>query len=241
MRMHYGVVASGICALIGFAGLAQAQWASEGGFAVVQQQCMMCHGKANSPQAPGVAALREFSGQHIYEFLTSGLNDTHKTMTLSDDDKKHVAESLSGRLLGSEATGDAQAMPNRCTSNPPIGDPAAAGGWNGWRATAENSRFQATAGIGTDQVSKLKLKWAFGLLGAHAAYGQPTVVAGRVFVGSDAGWIYSLDAASGCVYWSYMTKAGTGVLDAIARDLPTPVRERLRGRRLVVTASIIPL
>src|ERR1700736_5123012 len=96
-----------ICALAGFAGVAEAQWASEAGFAVVQQQCMKCHGKASMPQAPGVAALREFSGQRIYEFLTSGVNDTHESMTLSDDDKKHVAESLSGRLLGSEAVGDA--------------------------------------------------------------------------------------------------------------------------------------
>jgi mono/diheme cytochrome c family protein len=50
--------------LAGFAGVAQAQWASEAGFAVVQQQCMKCHRKANMPQAPGVAALREFSGEH---------------------------------------------------------------------------------------------------------------------------------------------------------------------------------
>lgn len=208
MRKHFGAIALGICAWIGFAGVGQAQWASEAGFAVVQQQCMKCHGKASMPQAPGVAALREFSGQKIYEFLTSGLNDTHKAMTLSDDDKKHVAESLSGRLLGSEAVGDSKTMANRCAANPPMGDPSASGGWNGWGGTAENSRFQPNSGIPADQVTKLKLKWAFGLPGAHAAYGQPTVVAGRVFVGSDAGWIYSIDAASGCVYWSYMTKAG---------------------------------
>src|SRR5579864_1479918 len=124
MRNRFVLIASGMGALIGCAGVAQAQWASEAGFAVVQQQCMKCHGKASMPQAPGVAALREFSGQKIYEFLTSGLNGTHKAMTLSDDDKKHVAESLSGRLLGSEAVGDAKAMPNRCASNPPMGDPA---------------------------------------------------------------------------------------------------------------------
>ena len=94
MRKRFEVTALGICALIGFAGVAQAQWASEGGFAVVQQQCMKCHGKASMPQAPGVAALREFSGQKIYDFLTSGLNDTHKSMTLSDDDKRDLIEFL---------------------------------------------------------------------------------------------------------------------------------------------------
>ncbi len=32
---------------------------------------------------------------------------------------------------------------------------------------------------------------------------QPTVVAGRVFFGGDNGFVYSLDAATGCVYWSF--------------------------------------
>ena len=148
MRKHFGAMASGICALIVFANAAQAQWASEGGFAIVQQQCMKCHGKASMPHAPGVAALREFSGQRIYEFLTSGLNDTHKTMTLSDDDKKHVAESLSGRLLGSDAIGDVKTMANRCVSNPPMGDPAAAGGWNGCGGTAENADHRLALEVG---------------------------------------------------------------------------------------------
>ena len=193
-----------------FGGTLQAQWASEAGFAVIQQQCMKCHGKASMPQAPGVAALREFSAEKIYEFLTTGANATHQALNLSDDDKKHVAESLSGRLLGSATLGDVKSMPNKCAANPPMSDPASAPGWIGWGNGPNNDRFQpaASAGITAEQASKLKLKWAFGLPGAHAAYGQPTVVAGRVFVGSDAGWIYSLDAATGCVYWSFMTKAG---------------------------------
>ncbi len=31
-------------------------------------------------------------------------------------------------------------------------------------------------------------------------------MSGRVFVGADTGYIYSLDAKTGCVYWSYKTK-----------------------------------
>jgi len=199
-----------IGAFIAFAGVLQAQWASEAGFAVIQQQCMKCHGKANMPQAPGVAALREFSGEKIYQSLTTGADSTHQALNLSDVDKRHVAESLSGRLLGSDQIGDAQLMPNRCASNPPMADPAGGPSWNGWGGSGGNARFQpaSSAGITPNQAQHLKLKWAFGLPGAHAAYGQPTIVSGRLFVGSDAGWIYSLDAATGCVYWSFMTKAG---------------------------------
>ncbi len=199
-----------IAGLFGLTGITQAQWASEPGFAIVQQQCMKCHGKASMSQAPGVAALREFSGEKIYEVLTAASNGAHQVLNLSDDDRRHVAESLSGRLLGSAAIGDAKQMLNRCSANPPMGDPAAGPSWNGWGNGENNARYQTAknAGIAADQVPKLKLKWAFGLPGAHAAYGQPTVAGGRVFVGSDAGWVYSLDASTGCVYWSFMTKAG---------------------------------
>ena len=38
--------------------------------------------------------------------------------------------------------------------------------------------------------------------------GQPTVAGGRVFIGVDTGAVYSIDAASGCVYWSFQADAG---------------------------------
>jgi polyvinyl alcohol dehydrogenase (cytochrome) len=60
---------------------------------------------------------------------------------------------------------------------------------------------------------QLKLKWAFGLPNSTSAYAQPAMVFGRVFVGADTGYIYSLDADSGCVYWSY--NAGHAVRTAM--------------------------
>ncbi len=71
-----------------------------------------------------------------------------------------------------------------------------------------NSRFQTGKGAGltADQVPHLKLKWAFGYPTGVSAFGQPAVAAGRVFVGSDIGYVYSLDAKTGCVYWSYQAK-----------------------------------
>ncbi len=63
-----------------------------------------------------------------------------------------------------------------------------------------------SAGITADQVPRLKLKWAFGYPTGVSAFGQPAVASGRVFVGSDIGYVYSLDAKTGCVYWSYQAK-----------------------------------
>jgi polyvinyl alcohol dehydrogenase (cytochrome) len=78
-----------------------------------------------------------------------------------------------------------------------------AGDWNGWGAEASNARYQAQPGLAAADVPKLKLKWAFGFAGDMRAVGQPAVIGGRVFVGSYSGNVYSLDAATGCIYWSY--------------------------------------
>lgn len=141
---------------------------------------------------------------------------------LSDEERRRVAESVSGRLLGTGTNGDAAAMPNTCSSQPPMRDPAEGSAWNGWGAGIVNTRFQTAkaAGLAADQVPNLKLKWAFGFPNGISAYSQPTIVSGRVFAGSDAGYVYSLDAATGCVYWSFKTKAGVRNAISIGRVKP---------------------
>ena len=68
--------------------------------------------------------------------------------------------------------------------------------------------------IAPEAVPRLKLKWTFGFPSASSVYGQPTVAGGRVFIGVDTGYVYALDAATGCVHWSF--QAETGVRNAIS-------------------------
>jgi polyvinyl alcohol dehydrogenase (cytochrome) len=65
-----------------------------------------------------------------------------------------------------------------------------------------------------EQVPKLTLKWAFGFPNATTARALPTIAGGRVFVGSQSGVVYALDAKSGCTVWTFQAKAGvrTGVV-----------------------------
>jgi polyvinyl alcohol dehydrogenase (cytochrome) len=107
-------------------------------------------------------------------------------------------------------------MTNPCGTNTPLGDITAQPSWNGWGAGITNARFQdaGSARISADQIPKLKLKWAFGFPGAKAVYGQPTVAGGRVYLGVDTGFVYSIDARNGCVYWSY--QAAGAVRSAIS-------------------------
>ncbi len=181
---------------------------TEFGFAVFQQHCTACHGNRAYPHAPSPDALRAMSPERIYTALTTGIMKSVGD-TLSDQDRRRVAESLSGELLGSSQSGDASEMHNRCGRNPPLRS-LSGPGWNGWGNGLANWRFQSasSAGLTAASVGRLELKWAFGYPGGTSAFGQPTVVAGRVFVGTDTGYVYSLDARSGCVYWSYRTLAG---------------------------------
>ncbi len=128
--------------------------------------------------------------------------------SLADEQKKMLAVFMSGRTFGSAEQGDAKNMPNHCEANPPLSDPTASASWSGWSADVTNTRYQTAkaAGLTADQVPHLKLKWAFGYPTGVSAFGQPAVAAGRVFVGSDIGYVYSLDAKTGCVYWSYQAK-----------------------------------
>jgi polyvinyl alcohol dehydrogenase (cytochrome) len=101
-------------------------------------------------------------------------------------------------------------MPNQCAASSRLADPATGAAWNGWGVDATNARFQTAkaAGITAAQVPSLKLKWAFGFPSAASMYGQPTVAAGRIFIGVDTGYVYSIDAKTGCVYWSFQAAAG---------------------------------
>jgi polyvinyl alcohol dehydrogenase (cytochrome) len=88
--------------------------------------------------------------------------------------------------------------------------------WTGW-SDAANTRFQTAsrAGLSAQTAPKLKLKWAFGFPGVTTAFGVPTLSGGKLFVGAPDGSVYSLDADSGCIYWTYAAAAGVRVSPVI--------------------------
>ncbi len=94
--------------------------------------------------------------------------------------------------------------------------------WNGWGHGADNTRYQPEPAIRATDVPKLALKWAFAYAGS-AGGGQPTLVDGRLFVASAAGRVYSLDANSACIYWTYDAAAGVHTSISIA-ELAAPRR-----------------
>jgi len=114
---------------------------------------------------------------------------------------------LAGLPAAARSAPDAPLPTNLC---PEPSDPVAVGTaqWNGWGRDLENSRYQPEPAIRATDVPKLRLKWAYGYAGAQAN-GQATSVDGRVFVTSSSGRVYSLDARTGCTYWTYDAAAAT--------------------------------
>ena len=80
--------------------------------------------------------------------------------------------------------------------------------WNGWGRGLDNTRYQPEPAIRDSDVAKLALKWAYGYPNG-TEFGQPTVVDERLFVTGSTGRIYSLDAKTGCTYWTYDAAAGS--------------------------------
>ena len=212
------VIPIALAALLASIEIASAQTASRV-IRLIDQRCANCHRlseAARPPEvegAPELATLRRMAPETILQALTKGAMRVH-VEDVSDDVKRAVAEYLSGRKLGPLNAGDARNMPNRCSTRAPFANPASGPLWNGWGLDGTNARFQRAPGLTTSDVPRLTLKWAFGFPGVSSVYGQPTIAGGRVFVGVDTGYVYSLDAATGCVHWSFL--AETGVRNAIS-------------------------
>jgi polyvinyl alcohol dehydrogenase (cytochrome) len=177
---------------------------TEEGLAQFELRCSVCHNNPALDLVPSANAVRDLSPERILASITTGSMKAHAD-GLPDPTKRRIAEFMAGRPIGSSKAGNASTMPNKCATNPPMGSPATGASWNGWSPDTANTRFQtaAAAGLTAAQVPQLKLKWAFGFPTGETSNAQPAVVAGRVFVGSDNGYIYSLNAATGCVYWSF--------------------------------------
>jgi len=191
-----------VIALVLAAALAQ----TPDGAAIFERSCAACHNGAQGNRAPAPDVLKQRSPEAILSALTAG-SMRPQGGRLTGAERRAVAEYLSGRPLGGDITG---ATVGRCARVPPLVVSADAPAWRGWSPSNSNSRFQtdAQAGLTLKDVSRLTLKWAFGFPDATSAWSQPTVAGGRVFVGSQNGTVYSLDAKTGCVEWTFTARTG---------------------------------
>jgi polyvinyl alcohol dehydrogenase (cytochrome) len=176
---------------------------AQNGASIYRQHCAICH---ESPQGrtPSVDSLRAMSNAAILRALETGVM-REQAKNLNGQERGAVAE-----YLHSASDKTANAVPSSAYCSTAATAASSSGSsWNGFGANLANTRFQSKddAGISASDVPKLRLRWAFSLGDVTMARGQPVVVRGRLYAGAASGKLYSLDAKTGCVYWTFHADA----------------------------------
>jgi len=177
--------------------------APHAGEAVYLEQCADCH-DGMVYKAPHRMFLAMMAPDALLASMDGGTM-TKQAKAMTKQQMRDVAEFIAGRRLDDVAV----AFPPPVCEQTSVFDPAKKRTSLGWGVDRQNTRFQpvATGGLSVDDVAGLEVKWAFAYPNAFQARSQPAVAAGAVFVGSHDGTVYSLDAKSGCVRWTFRASA----------------------------------
>ncbi len=196
------------------------QATSVSGPEVYQKRCASCHDQADS-RVPTRVTLQKMPAKRILRALDFGL-----MMGVAGPMKREEREAVASFL----GTGAAEAGPLAsafCATGFRVMSGAARGNWNGWSPDTSNTRYQTAeqAGLTTDQVRHLRLKWAYGFSGDITSFAAPTVLQGTLFIGSAGGTVQAVNARTGCLYWVF--------------DADGPVRSAIRAVRSGTSYSLI--
>ncbi|MCP5144631.1 MAG: PQQ-binding-like beta-propeller repeat protein [Gammaproteobacteria bacterium] len=174
------------------------------GAKVFADTCASCHVQLQDEKIPRLDALRQMNANAVLRTLTEGAMRLQGDL-LTAQQRVAVAEFVSADKVVEQPLAFERGM---CESLPAVRSFRAVEVWSGWGRDPANTRFATDGGISRDNLSRLKLKWAFGIPGVVSARSQPAVYGDRLFVGSVEGMIFALNANTGCSYWSFKTEGG---------------------------------
>ena len=200
MTRHPALTAAGLSIFL----LTTSHALAQDGAALYQRDCAACH-DAGVDRAPARDALRTLAAERVLSAMESGPM-VSMASRINGAERRAIAQFVTGKSLSARDLSTTPPQSAMCIAPGNFSAPLAGNNWNGWGDNTNNTRFQSAAGITAAQAPRLKVKWAFGFPGDLDANAQPTVVGGRVFVGSQGGTVYSLSADSGCVHWSFKAK-----------------------------------
>ncbi len=167
--------------------------------------CSGCHSDAQSGRTPSRFSLSGLSPRAIVEALASGVMRAEGD-TLTAEQREMVAEAVTGR------TSQLESLPAGafCASHGAAPLDRSDIAWMGFGGNLEGTGFQSTerAGLTAADVPQLQLRWAFAFPNASQVRTKPTVTGNTVLVGGPFGEVFALDAATGCVRWSFDADAG---------------------------------
>ncbi len=166
------------------------------GRSLFSQVCGPCH---ESGKAPIKDLLMMMTPNAIYDVMTKGAMRVQASQ-LTDEERRQVVRYLAGRepekiqtrlpMCDSRQTG-------RLVESGPID--------TGWGIEPGNTRLvpPQLAGLTVGDLRGLELRWTFAFPDSIESRSQPTIVGSTLYVGSESGALYALDAGSGCVRWVF--------------------------------------
>ncbi|MFK7956301.1 MAG: PQQ-binding-like beta-propeller repeat protein [Lysobacterales bacterium] len=165
------------------------------------ENCATCH-DTGVARAPAKNLLQLLTPDAVLGAMNTGVM-RQQASTLSATERAQLTEFLVG-------SADVEPLAlQHCDATDNWFDwqqPPMAAGWGIDHANTRN--ISAAQGqLTTQEVSSLKVKWVFDYPRASRARSHPSFAGGAVFVGSQSGSVYALDANSGCVRWVHQAGA----------------------------------
>jgi len=190
------------------------------GAAIYHRVCQQCH-EGQALKAPARTFIEMMPPETIVRALTIGIMQLQAS-GLSDQDKRDVAEYLSGTKFGAPAPPTAPGCVGRAAHFDLAHEPEV----SGWGFSPENTHFipGSVARLSPSDIPKLKVKWTFAYPGAMRARSRPTFAYGALYVGSQNGTVYALDAKSGCIRWTFSATAEVRTSVLVP---PTTVKQKI--------------
>lgn len=182
---------------------------SPDGVIIFAVRCLLCHGPGG--RAIQLESLAKLKPEAVYFALSTGVM-RQQAAGLEEADLRTLTNYLASLLERRDRLATTGSCPEEDRENRSA---VGSGEWNGWSPDVRNTHFQPSeaAGLSFEDIHRLRLKWAFVFPDVATAANQPTIVGGRLHIGSWDGTVYAFEARSGCVYWTF--KADPGVCTAV--------------------------
>ena len=188
-----------------FAGHAIAQDVTEPhpGEALYAETCADCHDQPFY-KPPSRTFLSALGPANILAVLNNGAM-REQASALSSTQRIAVAEYLSEKSLADMVE---PALPPSCDADHSF-DSSLLPTSRGFGVDLQNTRFQPaeTGGLTAENVHRLEVKWSFAYPNSIQARSEPVYGGGGIYMGSQDGTVWALDAQTGCLRWTFNATA----------------------------------
>lgn len=175
----------------------------EQGRRIYFSHCNTCHKDSVTNIAPGLTIMRGMSTRSIVAALSNGKMRAQGAV-LTANERIAVAQWITNATLKETSFPDNAFTPFSLIAKVP-----AAFDHSGWGNNKEGTGFRTAqeAGITKDNVSTLKLKWAFAFPEGTVMRSKPAVVGDWLLVGGQFGDVMTIHRKTGKIGWRFTTSA----------------------------------